>query len=88
MSKRTNQENSASRLQKLLAQRGLDISPYSLTNGDQRWRIFQCGERQVGIDAASGIWLRESESRPWRCLATTYTTSSACMAADFLTEDQ
>ena len=84
MSKRRNQANAASQLQNLLAQRGLDISAYSRTNDGEPWQVFQRGERQVGIDGASRIWLRESESSSWQCLATEYTTSSACMAADFL----
>lgn len=86
MSKWMNQANSASRLRELFGQRGFLIPSRAMTNGSQQWIVFQRGERQVGVDAVSGIWLRESESNQWRCVATKHTTSGACMAIDFLTD--
>jgi hypothetical protein len=53
----------------------------------KHWVVFERNKRQVGIDAASGIWLRNSESEDWRCASMPHTMSGAIMAADFLSED-
>jgi hypothetical protein len=82
------QAESASHMRELLIARGFDIPsrPLSLTDG-QRWLVFERDGRQVGIDAVSGIWLRESAGHTWRCVATLHTMSGALLALDFLTED-
>ena len=82
------QAESASHVRELLIARGHDIPsrPLSLPDG-QRWLVFERNGRQVGIDAASGICMRESSRHAWRCVAPLHTMSGALLALDFLTED-
>ena len=82
------QAKAASNIQKLLIERGFDIPSRRMAlAGNRRWLVFERNGRQVGVDAASGIWLRESVGHEWRCMAKGHTTSDACMAIDFLTKD-
>lgn len=67
-------------------QRGFDITSDNVTVNDEQWTVFEHGRRQVGIDPASGIWLKESGSEPWRCVAKEYSMSGAFLAVDFLTK--
>jgi hypothetical protein len=82
------QAQAAGHMRELLMGRGVDIPSRRMTlpNG-QHWVVFERNKRQVGIDAASGIWLRRSESEDWRCVAMPHTMSGSIMAADFLIED-
>ena len=83
------QAKGASHIRELLMQRGFDIPSRSMTLDDnQRWTVFERDGRQVGVDPASGIWLRESEGSKWRCVAKSHTMSGVCLAVDFLTRDQ
>jgi hypothetical protein len=78
------QEEAANHLRELLRQRGLNIPSRNLTLEDnQCWIIFERQRCQVGIDAASGMWVRVNESE-WRCIGMPCTVSTAIQAADFL----
>lgn len=77
----------ASHIREQLMQKGFDIPSGSITVNDQQWTVFERGGRQVGIDSASGIWLREPGNEEWRCVATEHTMSGAFLAIDFLTKD-
>ncbi len=68
-------------------QRGLDIPSKCVRLADKDWVIFERNERQLGVDAASGIWLRKSIDEDWRCVAISHTMSGAIIAVDFLKED-
>jgi hypothetical protein len=82
-----NQAQAASHIRELLTARGVEVPSRRMTlPGDQQWVVLERNERQVGIDAASGIWLRMSCDE-WRCVATPHTMSGAIMAVDFLTRD-
>jgi hypothetical protein len=82
------QAEAASHIRELLMQRGLDIQSHRMTLPDsQQWIIFERNEHQVGIDAASGIWLRESIQNDWRCVAMPHSMSGALMAVEFLKAD-
>ena len=87
MSKWMNQARAAGHIRELLLQRGLDIPSRRVRVADQEWVIFERNERQLGVDAASGIWLRKSVNEDWRCVAISHTMSGAIIAADFLKED-
>jgi hypothetical protein len=82
------QAEAAIHLRELLMARGFDIPsrPMSLPDG-QRWVVFERKGRQVGVDAATGIWQRSSENEGWHCLAAKHSMSGAVMAVDFLTGD-
>ncbi len=80
------QTKAASHMRELLVERGFDIPSLRMTVGDQQWVVFERGGRQVGIDRASGIWLRETRGK-WRCVAADYSTSGSFMAVDFITVD-
>jgi hypothetical protein len=68
--------------------RGVNISSGNLTlPGDQHWIVFEYRQRQIGIDAASGLWVRTSSGADWRCLAMPCTVSGAALAVEFLTSD-
>lgn len=88
MSEWMNQARAASHIRELLIQRGLDIPSRRVKlAADQEWVIFERNERQLGVDAASGIWLRNSVNEDWRCVAMSHTMSGAIIAVDFLKED-
>jgi hypothetical protein len=70
----------------LLQERGFNIPSRSL--GDQRWIIFEHQGRQIGVDSASGVWIRGSEGHDWRCLAIPCSVSGAIQAVEFLTTEQ
>ena len=82
------QAKAASYIRELLRERNFDITARRMTlAGNQRWPVFERNGRQVGVDTAGGIWLRESAEQEWRLLAKTHTSSGAIMAADFLSQD-
>lgn len=81
------QTKAASHFRELLIGRGFDIPSRRITHDNQIWVVFERGGRQVGIDRASGIWLREPGGE-WRCVDEVYSTSGTFMAADFITRDQ
>jgi hypothetical protein len=88
MGKANRQAEAVSHIQELLTKRGLDIRPRKLTlEDDQHWTIFQLNQRLIGIDSASGVWVRESIRHEWRCLAMPCTVSGAIQAVEFLTQE-
>ena len=81
------QTQAVSYIRDILITRGLDVPSRLMTLPDnQQWVVLERNERQVGIDAVSGIWLRTS-CNEWRCVATPHTTSGVLMAVDFLIGD-
>jgi|ERR1044072_8808953 hypothetical protein len=88
MSKWIKQTQAASYIRELLHQRGIDIPSKRLTlPNNQQWIIFEYNGRQLGIDTASGVWIRESEDNEWRCICMSCNVSGAAQAVDFLTKD-
>ena len=82
------QKEAALHIQDLLSDRGLNISSGKLTlPGAQQWIVFEYNQRQIGIDTASGLWMRVSSSDDWRCLSMPATVSGALQAVEFLTSD-
>ena len=77
------QSEAVSHIKRLLQERGFDIP--SRTD-HQRWVIFEHKGKQLGIDSASGVWVREREE-DWRCLAMPCTVSGAIQAVDFLAKE-
>jgi hypothetical protein len=85
MPKQAKQAEAASHIKELLIQRGFDIPSRQMSLEDnQRWIVFELGERQIGIDAASGVWVRASIRDEWRCLSMPCTVSGALKAVEFL----
>jgi hypothetical protein len=85
MTKLAKQTEAARHLREVLKNRGFAITPRSITlEDDQRWVVFERGERQTGVDAASGVWVRASYSDPWRCICLPCTISGALQAVEFL----
>jgi hypothetical protein len=88
MGKSGKQAEATAKIRELLLQRGFDIPLRKMTLPDgQHWTIFQYGERQIGIDTASGVWVRTSISDNWKCIALPCTISGAIQAVEFLTRD-
>ena len=82
------QDEAASYIQKLLSQCKIDIPSHRLTLPDsQQWITYEYKGRQIGIDSASGVWVRESESHDWRCVSMPCTVSGALQAVEFLTQE-
>jgi hypothetical protein len=87
MPSKNKQAEAANHIRGLLMQRGLDIKSHRLTLPDnQQWVILEHEGRQVGIDSASGVWVRASIRHDWRCVAMPCTVSSALQALEFLVE--
>lgn len=79
------QTKAANHIRDLLQQRKLDLSSRKMTLPDnQEWIVFQHNRRQIGIDTASGVWVRESDQDSWKCLAMPCTVSGAIQAVEFL----
>ena len=88
MGKSGKQAEATAKIRELLLQRGFDIPSRKMRlPDDQQWTVFQHGERQLGIDTASGVWVRDSISDSWKCIALPCTTSGAIQAVEFLTRD-
>ncbi len=77
------QAEAVNHIKKLLRERGLEIP--SRSDG-QRRVIFERNGKQLGVDSASGVWVREMEG-DWRCLASPCTVSGAIQAVEFLTKE-
>src|SRR5438105_13788203 len=80
------QTEAVNHIQGLLKERGFNLPSRHL--GEPRWIIFEHRGRQLGVDPTSGVWIRESESEDWRCLAIPCNVSGAIQAVEFLTTDQ
>ena len=88
MGKVSKQAEAVNHIQELLTKRGLGTRPRKLTlEDDQHWVIYELNQRQIGIDSASGVWVRESIRHDWRCIAMPCTVSGALQAVDFLTSN-
>jgi len=86
MPNRMKQARAASHIRELLLQRGVNIPSQSVAMGDEQWVVFEYEGRQIGIDPASGIWVRESDGNQWRCLADEHSMSGAFLAVGLLTK--
>jgi hypothetical protein len=85
---RTKQEKAVEHIQHLLGERQIRAARRRLRLPDgQHWLVLERNTRQAGVDAASGIWLRETAADDWYCVAMPHSTSGAIMAADFLSKD-
>jgi hypothetical protein len=85
MSKPNEQGEAADHIKQLLIKAGYFISPRRIALEDnQHWIVFAHKERQIGIDSASGIWVRESSHDAWRCIAMPCTVSGALQAVETL----
>ena len=81
------QTDAVSYIRKLLLEHGIDLVSRRLQLADGRqWPVFERNGRQVGVDAASGLWLRGSTEEEWRLLDRSITTSGAIMAVEFLSK--
>ena len=59
MAKWTKQAEASSYVRELLLKQGLDIPSRNISlKDDQRWIVFEYKQRQIGIDSASGIWVK------------------------------
>ena len=86
MPKRTVQAGASLHIQELLRQRGFDIAARTVTLEDNRqWLVFERAGRQVGVDSASGLWVKPSRNDTWRCIESSCTVGGALEAVDFLT---
>ncbi|MEN3331553.1 MAG: hypothetical protein V7641_918 [Blastocatellia bacterium] len=79
------QTEAVNHIQGLLRERGFNILSRSI--GNQHWIIFERRGRQLGVDSAAGVWIRESEESDWRCLAIPCSVSGAIQAVEFLTTE-
>jgi hypothetical protein len=81
------QTEATSHIKNLLSNRGIEIRSGKLTlpNG-QQWNVVECGRKQIGIDNASGVWVRIKDD-DWRCIGLPCTVSCAIQAVDFLTSN-
>jgi hypothetical protein len=81
------QDEATNHIKQLLSNSGLDLQPKKLTlpNG-QQWIVFEHNGKQIGIDTASGVWVRVKDN-DWRCIGIPCTVSCALQAVDFLTKD-
>ena len=77
------QTEAINHIKKLLRERGLEI-PSQLDS--QRRVIFERNGKQLGIDSASGVWVREKEG-DWHCLAKPCSVSGAIQAVEFLAKE-
>lgn len=73
-------------IQNLLASRNLFIAPRTMTFNEKEWTVFEHGDREIGIDPVSGVWIREKDDE-WKCLATPCNVSGALQAVEFLTKE-
>jgi hypothetical protein len=75
------QKEAVNYVEKVLIERGFNLLSRQLAD----WIIFDYEGRQLGIDSASGVWVRASEKDDWRCFAKPCTVSGAIQAVEFLT---
>jgi hypothetical protein len=79
------QSEATSHIKALLFNRGLDLLPKKLTlPDDQQWIVFEREGKQIGVDTASGVWVRLSIHADWRCIAMPCTVSGVLQAIEFL----
>jgi hypothetical protein len=68
-------------IERLLIERGLNVPSHKIDH----WIVFEYQGKQLGIDSASGVWVRGSELEDWRCYAAPCTVSGGIQAVEFLT---
>ena len=79
------QSEATTHIKSLLSNRGVEIRSGKLTLPDgQQWIVFEREKKQVGIDLASGVWIRTKDD-DWRCIGLPCTVSCAIQAVEFLT---
>lgn len=82
------QKEASRHIEGILSRGGFNFSSGKLTLPDHRqWIVFEYGQKQLGIDSASGLWVRASSGEDWRCLSMPCTVSGAALAVEFLTSD-
>jgi hypothetical protein len=85
MGRPNKQLEATSHIQELLNNGGISISPRKMVLEENRhWIVFEYEDRQIGIDSASGIWVRKSPGDTWRCIAMPCNVSGALQAVEFL----
>jgi len=88
MAKKVGQLEAASYIRKALVERGHNIASRSkIVRGEEQWLVFEHKQRSVGVDAGSGLWIKESEEGEWRYLEKPSTVGSALEAVEFLIRD-
>ena len=81
------QTEASNYIRNLLASRQLVITPRTMMlEGSKEWIVFEYKDKEIGIDSASGVWIRMKDD-DWRCLATPCNVSGALPAVEFLTSD-
>jgi hypothetical protein len=81
------QTEATNHIKQLLSNSGLNIQPKKLTLPDgQQWNVFEREGKQIGIDTASGVWIRAKDDG-WRCIGLPCTVSCAIQAVDLLTKE-
>lgn len=80
--KAIDQAEAVNHIKGLLKERGFNLPSRLLA--PEQWVIFEHNRKQIGIDPASGVWVRESEGDRWRCTAKPCTVSGAIQAVEFL----
>ena len=71
-----------------LLDRGYNISPRSLRLGmEESWLVFERGQRSIGVDSSSGVWLRDSAEGEWHCIEKPCTVGGALEGVEFLIKD-
>jgi hypothetical protein len=69
------QEEAVNQIKSFLSNAGFNISPGKLTLPDgQQWIVFEHDKKQIGIDLASGVWIRTKDD-DWRCIGMPCTVS-------------
>lgn len=85
MGKPGKQLEATNHIKELLNKGGVSIDPRKMAlEGNRQWVVFEYENRQIGIDSASGVWVRESPVDDWRCVATPCNVSGALQAVEFL----
>ena len=78
------QSEAVNHIHKLFMERGYNVPSRKLSD---HWVIFEHQGKQLGVDSASGVWVRESEGGDWRCFAKPCTVSGAIQAVEFLAKE-
>jgi len=77
------QAEAAHYIEKYIAERGFTIHPTK----HNHWLVFEHQGRQIGVDLASGVWIRASAMEDWRCISKPFMVSGAIQAVEFLAND-
>lgn len=81
------QNEAVRHIRKLIGERGFTIPSRLLTLPDnQQWIIFEKDGKEIGVDTASGVWIRQSVDDDWQCVCLPCVVSGAIQAVEFLTK--